>query len=144
MPVTDGIGRHGGRPRRSCTGLLVCGICAAQLRASPRTRHETQWRPVRGSKLNAPYAHHYSQPRYVCPTGHLAIIAEPLERIIVSAIADTPTTRESGAIIRIVVAPGRPGCNHFDPYRLRIIWRDPAIRTTPLRRLNDQDRRRAG
>src|SRR5664279_1299582 len=100
VDASDGIGHHGGRPRRVLTSLLVCGLCAVHLRASPRTRHETQWRPVRGSKLNESYAHHYSQPRYVCPLGHLAIIAEPLERLIEAArTADRPAETLAGAII---------------------------------------------
>lgn len=140
IPVGDGIGRRGGRPRRVLTGLLVCGLCDAELRASPRSRHETRWRPVPGSKLNEAFDHQYSQPRYVCPNGrHLAILALPLEQIIEAAVAaDRPGETLAGAILRIGVAPGRPGCNHFDPYRVRIVWRDPSIRPTPLRRLWDQ------
>jgi hypothetical protein len=130
MLPRDGIGRHGGRPQRPLTGLLVCGLCGAHLRASPRPRHSIEWRP-RGL-TNEPYAVTWSQPRYVCPTGHLAIIAEPLERLISAAMA------EGGEILRVVVAPGRKGCTHFDPYRLRIDWRDPTITRTPLRRLCDQ------
>jgi hypothetical protein len=143
IPASDGIVRHGGRPRRMLTGLLVCGICDAQLRASPRTRHETQWLPVPGSKLNAPHAYQYSQPRYVCPTGHLAIIGRPLEQLIKAAVAaDRPGDTLAGAIVRIIVFPGRPGCNSFDVYRLRFVYRDPTIRTTPLRLLYESTMRR--
>jgi hypothetical protein len=138
MPASDGI-HPGGRRPRLLTGLLECGLCSAQLRASPRSRHETRWRPVPGSKMNDPYAFQWSQPRYVCRRGHLAIVAQPLEQLIKTAVAaDRPGETLAAAITRIVVAPGRPGCNHFDPYRLHIVWRDPAIRTTPLRRLYDQ------
>lgn len=179
MLACDGI-HAGGRRRRLLTGLLVCGLCGAQLRASPRARHSIEWRPH--GLTNEPYAVTWSQPRYVCPVGHLAIIAEPLERLIEAAVADM-STREIGkvagvshetvavekrvvrnltpdepparvvdadgksypgrradiraAILEVVVAPGRPGCNHFDPYRLRVVWRDPTTPRMSLRRLYD-------
>jgi hypothetical protein len=67
----------------------------------------------------------------------LAIIAEPLERLIEVALAERHTPQDTHPILSIVVAPGRRGCNHFDPYRLRIAWRDTTVPSTSLRRLYD-------
>ena len=140
IPPRDGIHRPAGRPRRLLTGLIVCGRCGRPMRASPRTRHE-----MRGSgPERLPFT--FRQPRYVCPTGHLAILAEPTERILAVAVthrrgSQLPTGRErqrvaiAAVVDRIEVRPGRPGASAYDPCRLRVTFADGTTRDgAPSRR----------
>ncbi len=124
MRFRSGIGHTGGRPRRLLTGIIACGICGAELRASARSRIEIKYGPppFKGRP------HVWTQPIYVCPDlRHISILAiETEERI--SELVERRTGRKAdragiaAAVLRIVVSPGRPGLAHFDPYRLRVVW----------------------
>jgi hypothetical protein len=124
MRFRSGIGHTGGRPRRLCTGLIVCGICAAELRASSRTRHELRYGPP--PRQAWPYTER--QPVYVCPDlRHISILATETEQRV-GELVERRTGRKAdragiaSAVLRIVVSPGRPGLARFDPYRLRVVW----------------------
>ena len=128
IPVRDVIAHTGGRPRRALTGIICCGRCGMKLRAGVRQRIETRWRPIPGAKINEPYTVRWNQPRYTCPSGHLAILATETEERV-SQLVQRRTGRladdraaVASAVLRIVVAPGVPGRNHFDPYRLGLVW----------------------
>ena|SRR5450759_988397 len=140
IPFRHGIEHTGGRPRRLLTGLLTCGRCGTELRASSRSRPVIRYGPL---PLKARIITE-RQATYECSDlRHISILAIETEQRV-SELVERRTGRKAdragiaSAVLRIVVSPGRPGLARFDNYRLRIVWRDPAIRTTPLRRLYDQ------
>jgi hypothetical protein len=128
MRFRHGIeGRHGGRPQRLLTGLIVCGRCGAELRASSRTRLYIKYGPPpRGA-----YVYTERQATYECPAHrHISILAVETEQQV-RELVERRTGRKgdraaiASAVSSIVVSPGVPGRSHFDPYRLRVIWQPP-------------------
>jgi hypothetical protein len=129
---------HGGPTRRLLTGVLRCGRCGARLVAAERARHYEDWALA---TPDGPYTRQdriERQPRYICPTGHLAILAAPSEHIIAAAVAHRrgvalPTGRErqraavAATIERVDVLSARPGQNLWTPERLRLTWRDGTV-----------------
>jgi hypothetical protein len=126
-PLRDGIG-HGGRARRMLTGLLTCGLCGAELRASSTPRQRSPYGPLPPNTSTL----RFHQARYICPAfHHIAILATETEERICQLVerrtgrADRPAIYT--AIQSIVVSAGRPGLTRYDPYRLGIEWQ-PAYR----------------
>lgn len=130
MPFRHGIDTrdtHGGRPRRALTGLIVCGICGAELRASSRSTITVKYGPAPGQVSIDTERQATYECRQLGAARHLSVLALETEQRIRELVQRRTGRSDRAAIAaaveRIVVSPGVPGRSHFDPYRLRIVWR---------------------